>query len=66
MDVTREEDWARVVADAAKKWGRLDVLVNNAGTSYRNKVNLCSPYDMLRALHQIKKKLGLQWRSEQC
>ena len=32
-DVTSEEDWARVVAGAVKRFGRLDVLVNNAGIS---------------------------------
>jgi len=30
-DVTREEDCARLVAAAMKRFGRLDVLVNNAG-----------------------------------
>lgn len=31
LDVTREEDWHRVVEDVVKRHGRLDVLVNNAG-----------------------------------
>jgi len=30
-DVTREESWERVVADTVDRFGRLDVLVNNAG-----------------------------------
>lgn len=30
-DVTDEEDWRRVVADTEQRFGRLDVLVNNAG-----------------------------------
>lgn len=30
-DVTREDDCARVVAAALKRWQRLDILVNNAG-----------------------------------
>jgi 3alpha(or 20beta)-hydroxysteroid dehydrogenase len=30
-DVTREDDWAAAVAVAVKEFGRLDVLVNNAG-----------------------------------
>ncbi|MBK7251113.1 MAG: SDR family oxidoreductase [Gammaproteobacteria bacterium] len=30
-DVSREEDWRRVVAYAMGQYGRLDVLVNNAG-----------------------------------
>lgn len=31
LDVTSEDEWARVVADIVAKHGRLDVLVNNAG-----------------------------------
>jgi NAD(P)-dependent dehydrogenase (short-subunit alcohol dehydrogenase family) len=31
LDVTSEADWARAVAAAVSRFGRLDVLVNNAG-----------------------------------
>jgi len=31
MDVTRPEDWEKIVAIVKDKYGRLDVLVNNAG-----------------------------------
>ncbi|KAJ6458219.1 hypothetical protein C8R45DRAFT_913304 [Mycena sanguinolenta] len=37
MDVTQESDWKAVVDLAFSKFGGLDVLVNNAGTSYRTK-----------------------------
>ncbi|KAI9933154.1 hypothetical protein ASPWEDRAFT_61119 [Aspergillus wentii DTO 134E9] len=40
MDVTKAEDWKGVVDLAFAKFGRLDVLVNNAGTTYRNKPTL--------------------------
>src|SRR6201984_91322 len=33
LDVTKEEGWAAVVAAAARHFGKLDVLVNNAGIS---------------------------------
>ena len=33
LDVTREADWDRTVAFAAEAFGRVDVLVNNAGTA---------------------------------
>ncbi|CAG8388032.1 unnamed protein product [Penicillium salamii] len=37
MDVTQESDWNAVLDLAFSQFGRVDVLVNNAGTSYRNK-----------------------------
>ena len=33
LDVTSAADWDRVVNDLTSRWGRLDVLVNNAGIS---------------------------------
>lgn len=40
MDVTQEGDWKATVGLAFSKFGGLDVLVNNAGTTYRNKVGI--------------------------
>jgi cyclopentanol dehydrogenase len=34
LDVTQEQDWVDAVAKAEEKFGRLDVLVNNAGIYY--------------------------------
>ena len=34
MDVAADADWARVVAAALDGWGRIDVLVNNAGITH--------------------------------
>lgn len=31
LDVTEEEDWAAAVAEVEQRFGRLDVLINNAG-----------------------------------
>lgn len=39
-DVTKKEDWEKLVKFADEKFGRLDVVVNNAGTTYRNKVRV--------------------------
>jgi 3-oxoacyl-[acyl-carrier protein] reductase len=36
-DVTRSDDWAELVKRAESKFGRLDVLVNNAGWTHRKK-----------------------------
>src|SRR5438067_7492149 len=33
LDVTNEENWGAVVAASNREFGRLDVLVNNAGIS---------------------------------
>ena len=35
-DVSRDADVARVVGSAVKRFGRLDIVVNNAGTTHRN------------------------------
>lgn len=39
MDVTKAEDWKGVVELAVSKFGKVDILINNAGTTYRNKVS---------------------------
>ncbi|MBE0623323.1 MAG: SDR family oxidoreductase [Burkholderiales bacterium] len=36
-DVTRGADWAALVATTQAKFGRLDIVVNNAGWTHRNK-----------------------------
>ncbi|HVB48781.1 MAG TPA: SDR family oxidoreductase [Burkholderiales bacterium] len=36
-DVTRDADWAKLVQAAGAQFGRLDVVVNNAGWTHRNK-----------------------------
>jgi NAD(P)-dependent dehydrogenase (short-subunit alcohol dehydrogenase family) len=37
LDVTREDDWRAAVAAAESRYGRLDVLVNNAGILLRKR-----------------------------
>jgi NAD(P)-dependent dehydrogenase (short-subunit alcohol dehydrogenase family) len=34
LDVTQEQDWENAIAETEKRFGRLDVLVNNAGIYY--------------------------------
>jgi NAD(P)-dependent dehydrogenase (short-subunit alcohol dehydrogenase family) len=38
LDVTREADWRAAVATAVQTYGKLNVLVNNAGILFRSKI----------------------------
>lgn len=39
-DVTSRDDWQRALDETISRWGKIDVVVNNAGTTYRNKPTL--------------------------
>lgn len=39
MNVAKEEDWESCLENTLAKFGRVDICVNNAGTSYKNKVS---------------------------
>ena len=38
LDVTNEEEWIKVIAETVSRFGRMDVLVNNAGSTARHTV----------------------------
>jgi NAD(P)-dependent dehydrogenase (short-subunit alcohol dehydrogenase family) len=42
MNVAKEEDWESCLENTLAKFGRVDICVNNAGTSYKNKVSFTS------------------------
>lgn len=50
MDVTEETDWNAILDLAFAKFNRVDVLVNNAGTTYRNKVRFITTDDHSQVL----------------
>jgi short-subunit dehydrogenase len=49
-DVTREEDMARLVREATRAYGRLDILVANAGVGYFGRLESMSPAEVRRLL----------------
>ncbi len=48
LDVSREEDWTRAIADVLARFGRLDIAVNNAGIAYAGTVESTSLDDWRR------------------
>ena len=53
LDVTDEEQWKQAVAATAERFGKLDILVDAAGTSFRSKVEDQSLelWDLEMAIH---------------
>jgi NAD(P)-dependent dehydrogenase (short-subunit alcohol dehydrogenase family) len=62
MNVTSEEDWEMCIENTVNKWGRLDCLVNNAGTSYKNKVSS----SLSRAGREGRKRGRQRWLTRVC
>lgn len=72
LDVTSEADWEAAVADCLKRWGRIDVLVNNAavlhlgtienttGEDFRrlSEVNSLGPFLGIKAVVPIMRRSG--------
>jgi 3alpha(or 20beta)-hydroxysteroid dehydrogenase len=53
LDATNRDDWARAVATAVGRYGRLNVLVNNAGIAPAGAIGNCTPeqWDALIAVN---------------
>ena len=55
-DVAKDADVARLVASAIAEYGRLDIVVNNAGTTHRNQPMLDVPEEMFDRIYQVNVK----------
>ncbi|MEU9954879.1 SDR family oxidoreductase [Streptomyces sp. NPDC050982] len=48
LDVTSEKDWAELAAELGKVYGQVHGLVNNAGVTWRARIDDARPEDMAR------------------
>jgi 3-oxoacyl-[acyl-carrier protein] reductase len=55
-DVSKDADVARLVATAIEAFGRLDVIVNNAGATHRNQPMLDVSEEMFDRIYQVNVK----------
>ncbi|MCR8968479.1 SDR family NAD(P)-dependent oxidoreductase [Facklamia sp. 7083-14-GEN3] len=62
QDVTKEEDWKRVIDATMDKWGKIDSLVNNAGITYNMKIEDVSLDDYMKIvnINQVSVFLGIK------
>ena len=62
LDVTSEENWTRVVDYAVAEFGRVDVLVNNAGILHIASVRdtTAADYQKVIAVNQVGPFLGIK------
>ncbi|UXS75570.1 SDR family NAD(P)-dependent oxidoreductase [Staphylococcus chromogenes] len=65
-NVADEEDWRRVIKETYDKWGRVDVLVNNAGITYNMKIDEITLEDYMKIINinQVSVFLGIKYVSE--
>ena len=62
LDVAKEQDWADAMAAVVAKFGRLDVLVNNAGINIREPIEemAAANFDMMLSINVKGPFLGIK------
>ncbi|MFF9809798.1 SDR family NAD(P)-dependent oxidoreductase [Streptomyces coeruleorubidus] len=62
LDVTSEKDWAELAAELNEEYGQVHGLVNNAGITWRARIDAVRPEDMARvhAVNVTGPLLGIQ------
>lgn len=62
LDVTSEQDWAELAAELGETYGQVHGLVNNAGVTWRARLDAVRPEDMARvhAVNVTGPLLGIQ------
>ncbi|MFZ9440300.1 MAG: SDR family oxidoreductase [Hylemonella sp.] len=63
VDVSKQNDVARMAQTAVDAWGGIDVLVNNAGTTHKNKPALDVTEDEFERIFRVNVK-GLFWATQ--
>ncbi|MCI2031680.1 SDR family NAD(P)-dependent oxidoreductase [Limosilactobacillus sp.] len=63
QDVSNEDDWQNVVKETIDHFGKIDVLVNNAGISITKSIFDCSLADYLKIvnINQVSVFLGMKY-----
>jgi len=63
QDVTSEDDWKNVIAETEKKFGPVDVLVNNAGITMSNSIEetTLDAYNRIVQINQVSVFLGIKF-----
>ena len=63
LDVSKSEDWKRVVEQVVEKWGKIDVLVNNAGILSMNGIEDATEeeWDRVMDINAKSQFLGIKY-----
>jgi len=64
-DVSKDADWAALVKATLDAYGRLDIVVNNAGTTHRNQPILNITEEQFDRVYAVNVK-GLFWSARNC